>query len=104
MAGPPLVSRAVRRPDLLNPPSGGEACRAEPFCCVAGELLVRHAGPADARHVLAETRGKGRRVRNTPVDLRGRDLGLVLGVASRVSLAEQAGAQEAGDGQPDDQR
>jgi hypothetical protein len=38
------------------------------------------------------------------VDLRDRDLGLVLGVASRVSLAEQAGAQEAGDGQPEDQR
>jgi hypothetical protein len=37
-------------------------------------------------------------------DLRGRDLGAVLGVASRVSLAEQASTEETGNGQPEDQR
>jgi hypothetical protein len=38
------------------------------------------------------------------VDLRGRDLGPVLGLVSRISLAEQAGPQETGNGQPEDQR
>jgi hypothetical protein len=37
-------------------------------------------------------------------DLRGRDLGAVLGVLSRVSLAEQAGPEESRNDQPEDQR
>jgi hypothetical protein len=38
------------------------------------------------------------------MDLRGRDIGPVLGLASRVPLTEQAGPQETGNGQPEDQR
>jgi hypothetical protein len=37
-------------------------------------------------------------------DLRGSDLGAVLGVLSRVSLAEQAGPYESHNDQPEDQR
>ncbi len=37
-------------------------------------------------------------------DLRGSDLGAVLGVLSRVSLAEQAGSEESHNDQPEDQR
>jgi hypothetical protein len=36
------------------------------------------------------------------VDLRGCDLGVVLGLASRVALAEEAGSEETRNGQPDD--
>jgi hypothetical protein len=36
------------------------------------------------------------------VELRGRDLGAVLGLASSVSLAEEAGSDETRNGQPDD--
>jgi hypothetical protein len=36
------------------------------------------------------------------MDLRGCDLGAVLGLASRVALAEEARSEEPRNGQPDD--
>jgi len=39
-----------------------------------------------------------------PADLRSRDLGAVLGIQSRLTLAEQAGPEESRNDQPEDQR
>jgi len=41
---------------------------------------------------------------DAPADLRGRDLGAALRVASRVSLAEEAGNEEPRHGQSEHQR
>ena len=63
---------------------------------LANSLLVDSAA-GDADHEPAETVGKGGSLLDASTDLRGRDLGAVLGLASRVSLAKQAGAEETRD-------
>ena len=95
MTGPPLVRGTLRSRDLLNPRSGREACRVEPSRCVALELLARVPRPGDAQHELREAFGKEGSLLDAPADLRGGDLRAVLGVQSRVSLADQVGPKKA---------
>ena len=104
VTGPPLVRGTLRSRDLLNPRSGGEACRIEPSRCVSLELLARVPGPGDAQHELREAFGKEGSLLDAPADLRGGDFRAVLGVQPRVSLAEQAGSEESRNGQRKDER
>jgi hypothetical protein len=103
-ADPPLVGRAPGSGNLLDPRGGREACRAEPPRGAARERLARHPGPGDADHEPAQTVGEEGSLLDAPADLRGRDLGAVDGLASGVSLAEEAGAEKTRNGHPEDER
>jgi hypothetical protein len=60
--------------------------------------------PGGADDEPAQALGEGGRLREARADLRGGDLGTAVGLASRVSLAEEAGPDEARSGESDDQR
>src|SRR4051812_32867170 len=104
VSDPPLVGTTPGCRNLLDPPGGREARRAEPPGGVGLKLLARDADPGHTSHELAEILGEGGPLLDARADLRGCNLGAVLGVAPRVPLTEEAGADQTRNGQRQDQR
>jgi hypothetical protein len=104
LADPPLVRRTLRSGHLLHPRGGREAGRGQPSRRVVRELVVRGPRPGDADHEPPQAVGERRALLDASPDLRGRDLGAVLGFAPGVPLAKQAGTEEPCDGYRENQR
>jgi hypothetical protein len=95
-----FVHGAVSASNLLGPGNGWEVGRTEPSQCGRGELGVRDPGATFVDHESAEALRQRRRLRDTAVNPRGRDLYALLGIAPRIPLGNHAGQDEARDSHP----